>query len=116
MKQFLAIVLAALAVGGIYAMTAGASQQGVSPAKFAKLSKQVKKLKKQVAQINGQLACFTAIAPVTQYGGYTGTSSTTALDSTHSGDQVGAFLLVVNSGCVGGGKAPPLFKQLHILR
>lgn len=116
MKQFLAIVLAVLAMGGIYAMTAGATQQGVSPAKFAKLSKQVKKLKKQVAQINGQLSCFTSVVPATQYGGYTGTDSTTALDVTHQGDNVGAFLLTVDPSCVGGGKAPTLLHQLHTLR
>jgi outer membrane murein-binding lipoprotein Lpp len=124
MKQFLAVLLAALVVTGIYVVTAGAGQQGVSPAKFNKLSKQVTKLKKDVTKLKkddlltkGTLSCFTSVVPVTQYSGYTNTDPTrkTALDATATGDTADAFLLTVDSSCVQTGKAP-LFRQLHLAR
>ena len=110
MKQFLAVVLAALAVTGIYAMTAGAGQQGVSPAKFAKLAKQVKQLKKAVHQIQGTLSCFSSVDAVNQHSGYTGRS--TALDFTASGDQVQAYFLLIDPSCVQSGSA----HTLHVLK
>jgi hypothetical protein len=121
MKQFLAVLAAALLVTGIYALTAGAGGHGVSPAKVAKLAKQVKKLQKEVNLINSQLACFNQAAPITQYQGYvygdvanpSAFQNTTGLDVTATGDTVGAWFLVVDSRCVQGGKAPPLFKHFR---
>lgn len=55
MKQFVAVLAAALLVTGIYVMTAGAGQQGVSPSRVAKLEKKVTKLQKAVKKIKKQV-------------------------------------------------------------
>ena len=54
MKQFIAVLLAALVVTGIYVVTAGAGQQGVSPSRVARLEKKVAKLQKTVNKIKKQ--------------------------------------------------------------
>jgi hypothetical protein len=55
MKQFIAVLLAALVVTGIYVVTAGAGQQGVSPSRVARLEKKVTKLQKAVNKIKKQV-------------------------------------------------------------
>lgn len=70
MKQFLAVLAAALLVTGIYVVTAGAGQQGVSPKRVAKLEKKVNKLQKTVKKIQKQQRMDeVAIVAALVYGG-----------------------------------------------
>ena len=48
MKRFLALAVTAAVAVGLYAATAGGTQQAVTPAQFIALKKQVTKMQKDV--------------------------------------------------------------------
>jgi len=112
MRKVLLVAVAAALLGALlYAATAPAGQQAVTPKQFAALQKRVKNLE---TVIN---VCFQGAVPVARFGGYDAKDangvqiSATALDVTDQGDTPQAFLLDVGQTC-----AAALSGQLHTLR
>jgi len=100
MKSALSIASAAALFGALlYATTAPAGQEAVTPKQFAALQKRVKNLEGVVN------LCFQKAAPVTQYDGYQATDvnnapiETSALDFTDAGDTPDAYVLDVGKAC-----------------
>jgi hypothetical protein len=109
MKRFLALVVTALVAVGLYAATAGGTQQSVTPAQFAALKKQVTKLQKDVSDLKSFRSCI-GFAPIVQFG--TDTAGyhykqpdgseilTTALDLAGSGETPDGYFATVDQSCV----------------
>jgi hypothetical protein len=110
MKRLALVLTAAVAGVAIYATTAPAGQQAVTPA-------QLNAVKKRVSNIESVLgACMQGGVPVTRYDGYVVRNTTdqtefvsSALDVTDQGDQSTAYLLDVGPDC-----ASALNQTLHI--
>jgi hypothetical protein len=112
MKKVLLVAIAAALLGALlYAATAPAGQQAVTPKQFAALQKRVKNLE---TVIN---VCFQGAVPVARFSGYDAKDangaqiSTTALDVVEQGETPNAYLLDVGQAC-----ASALSGQLHTLR
>jgi hypothetical protein len=112
MKRLLALVATAGLAVGLYAATAGGSQQAVTPGQFAALKKQVTKLQKDVKTLTTVVTgCLLQQAvPVADFGGTEtegyqykksdGTVITTsALDVTGTGVTPQAWLLGTPTEC-----------------
>ena len=105
MKRFLALVATAVAAVALYAATAPAGQQAVTPGQFNALKKQVTKLRSDLNAVATVLVgCVMGNAvPITRYSGYDAKDSngaqisTTALDLTAQGGTPNGFALLVNS-------------------
>jgi hypothetical protein len=105
MKRLLALAAVAALAVGLYATTAGGTQQAVTPAQFKALKAQVTKIRKDLTATTAVLAgCVMGNAvPVTRYTGYqavdpNGTAfQTTALDITDQGDTPSGYALLVNT-------------------
>jgi hypothetical protein len=104
MKRIVAVLAASLAAVSIYAVTAPAGPETVSPKRVAALEKKVTSLQRSVNRLNH---CFATATPVTQYPGYLyqppGTTSvvaTTAIDVTAQGGQIGALFVGTSADCV----------------
>lgn len=121
MKRLMLVALAAALLGAaLYATTAPASQQAVTPAQFNALKKRVAAAEKKVKDIEGVLgACFNGAVPAARYTGYVGVDSAntlfgpiTALDVTDQGETPTMYLLDVGATCasaIGGS-----FKVLRV--
>jgi len=111
MKRLLVLAAVVSLAVGLYATTAGGTQQAVTPAQFKALKAQVAKIRKDLNTTTAVLAgCVMGSAvPITRYSGYqavdqNGTAfQTTALDITDQGDTPSGFALLVSSdeACVG---------------
>lgn len=109
MKRFLALVVTALVAVGLYAATAGGTQQVVTPAQFAALKKQVTKLQKDVNDLKSFRSCI-GFAPVVEFGSDTAGYHykqpdgseilTTALDLAGSGETPDGYFATVDQSCV----------------
>lgn len=109
MKRFLALVVTALVAVGLYAATAGGTQQAVTPAQFAALKKQVTKLQKDVNDLKSFRSCI-GFAPVVEFGSDTAGYHykqpdgseilTTALDLAGSGETPDGYFATVDQSCV----------------
>lgn len=118
MKRFLALVVTALLAVGLYAATAGGTQQAVTPAQFAALKKQVTKLQKDVGSLKLFANCV-GYTPVIEFGsdaaGYhykqpDGSEIlTSALDVASSGETPDAYFATIDQTCVTKARA----LQLH---
>ena len=105
MKRFLALVATAVAAVALYAATAPAGQQAVTPGQFNALKKQVTKLRSDLNAVTTvMVGCVMGTAvPITQYTGYVYQTSsgqdilTTALDLTEQGGTPQGYALLVNS-------------------
>jgi hypothetical protein len=119
MKRLLLVSLAAAVVGAaLYATTAPAGQQAVTPAQFNALKKRVTADEKKIKDIEGALAaCLNGAVPAARYTGYVGVDSqntpfvTTAIDVVDQGDQPTMYLLDVGAAC-----AQAIGGKFHILR
>lgn len=109
MKRLLALVLTALVAVGLYAATAGGTQQSVTPAQFAALKKQVTKLQKQVGDLKGKVDCLGFAAVIsfgTDTAGYhykqpDGSEIlTSALDFASQGETPDAYLATIDQQCI----------------
>src|SRR5205807_5969886 len=69
----LLVVTAAVAVG-LYAATAGGTQQAVTPGQFAALSKKVTALQKQVNVLKAEIQCISPVG-VASFGDVNGVTS-----------------------------------------
>jgi hypothetical protein len=112
MRRAVVVLALLVAIGAlVYATTAPAGQQAVTPKQFAALQKRVKNLETVVN------VCFQGAVPVARFQGYDAKDangaqiSTTALDVTDQGETPAAFLLDVGQAC-----ASALSGQLHTLR
>ena len=111
MKRFAFLAAVALSVPALYAVSAPAGQQGVSP-------KRVARLEKRVGKLESQLKCLKTYVPLTVYGqeptstapatyGYSYTNEskktllTTAVDVTDQGDTPDFNAVAVSKSCVG---------------
>jgi hypothetical protein len=110
MKRFLALIATAGLAVGLYAATAPAGQQGVTPAQIKALQTQVKKLQKDVKTVKAALACIT-VAGAAEFGdnstaGYhykqpDGSEVlTSAVDLTAQGETPQFYLATIDSQCV----------------
>jgi hypothetical protein len=110
MKRFLALIATAGLAVGLYAATAPAGQQGVTPAQIKALQTQVKKLQKDMKSVKGALACIT-VAGAAEFGdnstaGYhfkqpDGSEVlTSAVDLTAQGETPQFYLATIDSQCV----------------
>jgi hypothetical protein len=119
MKRLLVVCLAAALVGAaLYAATAPASEQAVTPAQFNLLKKRVAASEKKIKDLESVLgACLSGAIPVARYTGYVAVDNqnnpfvTTAIDVTDQGDQPTAYLLDVGSAC-----AQAIGGSFHTLR
>jgi hypothetical protein len=110
MKRLLIVLAAGAAAVALYAATAPAGQQAVTPGQFAALKKQVTTLQKDVKTLKGAFACLVAVGAVEAGDGNTagyhfknsdGTEVlTSALDVAAQGEQVNLFLAGINPQCV----------------
>jgi hypothetical protein len=114
MKRLLVLVLTAAIAVGLYAATAGGTQQAVTPGQFNALKKQVVKLQKEVTQLAADESCLNA-TPATQFGDPAGQTAgyhykqpdgteiiTSALDITGSGETPSVILATINTQCLQG--------------
>jgi hypothetical protein len=109
MKRLLAVGVIAVAAVALYAATAPAGQQAVTPAQFTALKKQVAKLQKDVNTLKASGACLSATG-VASFGGNTagyhcnqpdGTEIlTSALDVVDQGETPDFYLAEVDKTCV----------------
>jgi hypothetical protein len=110
MKRLLVLVAAAFGAVALYAVTAPASQQAVTPAQFAALTKRVTTLEKNLKTTRGALAvlvsCTYAKAiPVSEYDGFVYQPPsgpqvvTTALSLTDTGDTAQYWVLTTSQAC-----------------
>jgi hypothetical protein len=131
MKRLLVLVAVAFGAVALYAVTAPAGQQAVTPGQFAALTRRVstleKDLKKTKATLNTVVACTLVKAvPVSEYGGTTagylykqpdGTQGiVTALDLTDTGDTADYWVLTTSQACVtaiNGKGAPVASRSSH---
>src|SRR5438067_13887106 len=75
---------------------------------FLALAHEEGSLNTRVSNLENAFACIDNVFPVTQYSGYgvytngdgSVDSTSTALDTTHSGDGTGEFLAVIDPACV----------------
>ena len=112
MKRFLALVVAALLAVGLYAATAGGTEQAVTPAQFAALKKQVAKLQKDVTTLKGFVGNCLGYAPVIQFGGDSDTVGyrfkqpdgseilTSALDVAGQGETPEGYFATIDQQCI----------------
>ena len=112
MKRLAVVLAAALAAVSVYAVTAPARQEAVSPARVRALEKRVQQLKAFDGRVRNCL--FFQAVPVTRYRDYLaqpqGTPSpthVTALDETASGDTVSFYLVGTRRGCIAALRALP---------
>jgi hypothetical protein len=110
MKRLLLVLLAGVAAVALYATTAPAGQQAVTPNQFAALSKKVTTLQKDVKTLKAAVACFAPVG-IAQFGdgssaGYhykqpDGTEVlASAIDATGQNEQPGALMAIINPQCV----------------
>jgi hypothetical protein len=110
MKRLALLLAAAVAAVALYATTAPAGQQAVTPAQFSALSKKVTALQKDVKTLKAAVACLAPLG-VAQFGdgstaGYhykqpDGTEVlTSAIDAVGPNEQAGALIAVINPQCV----------------
>ena len=116
MKRLAVVVAVVLAAVALYAVTAGAGQQAVSPKRVAALEKKVTHLQRQVRTLNTFMNCLNKqVAGLTSYGnpsanqGYIyrtgqGDGPTTALDLSGQGEQPQFFVAAVEANCVTSGR------------
>jgi hypothetical protein len=116
MKRLAVGVAVALAAVAVYAVTAGAGPQAVSPKRVAALEKKVTQLQRQVRTLNTFMSCLNKqVAGLASYGnpnagqGYVyatgqGNVTTTALDLTGQGEQPQFFVAAVEASCVTSGR------------
>jgi hypothetical protein len=113
MKRLFLVLAAGVAAVALYAATAPAGQQAVTPGQFNALSKKVTTLQKDVKSLKAALACFSALG-VAEFGD--GTTSgfhykqpdnseilTTALDVVAQGEQPQALVASIDPQCVQSG-------------
>jgi hypothetical protein len=113
MKRLAVVLAAGVAAVGLYAVTAPAGPEAVSPRRVAALERKVTTLQREMRQAKAQLACTSRALGLTQFGdpnasfGYAyraadGTSFfTTALDATEQGQRPSVNLAIVNESCIG---------------
>ena len=103
MKKLTVLLAAALAAVLIYAVTAPAGGEAVTPKQIKALQAQIKALQKRTTTIEQVLGlCFHHAVQVTQYSNYQQSGQTTArtgLDVTAGTDKPTAYLLDVGSDC-----------------
>jgi hypothetical protein len=117
LKRLVIVLAAALVAVAVYAVTAPAGQQSVTPREFSALQKRVSTLEKKTKALTNTLKCLNTYAPLTAYGdsqngteGYVYQNSshqdglTTAVDFTGQGDTADANVAVVNKACIGSAK------------
>ncbi len=111
MTRILAVALAALAAVALYAATAPAGQQAVTPKQFSALAKRVTKLEKDNKRLKDlEAAVFTCVfdqgaIPVTK---------TPAFHITATGETTDFYTLTTNrKECVDFINSPVVQKQLH---
>jgi hypothetical protein len=110
MKRFLVLVLTAGVAVGLYAATAGGTQQAVTPQQFSALKKQVAALQKDVKALKVKVACLGPVA-VAEFGD--GTTAgyhykqpdgseilASALDLVGEGETPGGYLAGIKTECV----------------
>ena len=110
MKRLVLVLAAGAAAVALYATTAPAGQQAVTPAQFSALSKKVTTLQKDVKGLKTALACFSALG-IAEFGD--GTNSgfhykqpdnseilTTAIDVVAQGEQPQALVAAIDPQCV----------------
>jgi hypothetical protein len=114
MKRFLALAVTAAVAVGLYAATAGGTQQAVTPAQFNALKKQVTKMQKDVNLLKTFVGNCIGVVGVNQFGspGTTGTAGyhfkqadgseilTSALDAAAQGETPDALLATIDQQCV----------------
>ncbi|SRR5712691_5130092 len=110
MRRFLVLAVTALVAVGLYAASAGGTQQAVTPGQFAALSKKVAALQKQVTSLKADFACLTALGVAgfsdQQNFGYVYKKSdgsfiiTSALDVTAQGQTPEHQLAQIDPSCV----------------
>jgi hypothetical protein len=112
MKRLAAVLAAALAAVSIYAVTAPAGPEAVSPARVRALEKRVQRLEAFDRRVR-DCFFFRAVA-ITRYQDYLsqpqGTGSprrVTALDATNEGDNVGFYVVSTHRSCIAALRALP---------
>ena len=105
MKRLAVLLAAALAAVSVYAVTAPAGPQAVSPRRVAALQRQVRQLQAFDRRVRHCL--FFRAVPLTRYEGYVyrtpgsmQTGETRALDLTQGRDQVTLYAVSTRPGCV----------------
>jgi hypothetical protein len=113
MKRLAIVLAAGVAAVGLYAVTAPAGPDAVSPRRVAALERKVTTLQRQMRTANAQLACMNRqAAALASYGvpdqnqGYVYVSGqqeglTTALDVVPQGQQPEFFVPILQASCVG---------------
>jgi|1185.fasta_scaffold127902_2 opacity protein-like surface antigen len=117
MKRFLALLVTAAVAVGLYAATAGGTQQAVTPAQFNALKKQVTKMQKDVTALKSFVSSCLGYAPIVQFGDTSGTSAgyhykqpdgseilTSALDVASQGETPDALFATIDQQCVGSAR------------
>ena len=110
MKRLALVLAAAVAAVALYAATAPAGQQAVTPAQFAALSKKVTTLQKDVKSLKAAFGCLSALG-IAQFGDGSTTGFhykqpdgsevlTTAIDVTGQGEQPAALIAAIDPQCV----------------
>ena len=113
MKRLLVLVVTAAVAVGLYAATAGGTQQAVTPGQFNALKREVTKLQKDVNTLKGLVSNCLVPVGITQYGDGTTTGYhykqpdgteilTTALDGTPQGTQPDVLMLTFDPKCLSG--------------
>ena len=110
MRRFLVLAVTAFVAVGLYATTAGGTQQAVTPGQFAALSKKVAALQKQVTALKNDFSCLSSLG-VASFGN--GSTSgyhfkqpdgseilTSALDTTSSNEAPQFQLAQIDPSCL----------------
>ena len=127
MKRFLALAVTAAVAVGLYAATAGGTQQAVTPAQFNALKKQVTKMQKDVNTLKSFVGSCLGYAPITQFGASGGTTAgyhykqpdgteilTSALDVAATGETPDALFVTIDQQCIGSANLQ--LKRLQLQR
>jgi hypothetical protein len=118
MKRLVVVLAAALVAVAVYAVTAPAGPEAVSPRRVAALEKKVTALQKSIRSLNSFANCLNkTVVAMASYGTpNTGTGYvyvpgqgqapvvTTAVDLVGQGEPVQFFLPAVERGCVSSGR------------
>jgi hypothetical protein len=116
LKRLVIVLAAALVAVAVYAVTAPAGQQSVTPRQFSSLQKRVTTLEKKTKVLTNTLKCLNEYETLSQYGdpsgsfGYAYKESdgqagfTTAVDATAQGDPVDLYVSLVNKSCISSAK------------
>ena len=119
MKRLLVLVAVAFGAVALYAVTAPAGQQAVTPAQITAINKKITALQKQVKALNAKVTCVTyKFVPVTEYGGAPNVgflyqqpdgsvTPTSALDITDQGGTPDIVLSTTDPACLTAAKFTP---------